>query len=841
MTPDKTATPENAISRRHFLFTASLATTALGLETQKGMGASVRGNSDRVGTPGKLCLWYDQPAANWNEALPLGNGRLGAMVFGGASRERLQLNEETIWNGEPDREDYYHCDGPKALPEIRRLTFEDQWSEAQELYQKTMPKRWWSKYQPMCDLWIETPGHESVQEYRRELSLDEAVATTTYKVSGVAYRREMLISAVDQTWVGSFTADRRGSISLTAYLAGVMDYGKGYNGGGVTIEGDITRGKVIGIIKTEAGAPGELVLHGKVNTGVITYQVRLRVIANGGKLHMEGDRIRVEGADSVMLLLAAATSFKNFRDVSQNPEPIVQAQLAKAAKKSYQTLRADHLADYQPQFRRVSLTLPKSAASDLPTNQRLEAMRKGQNDPALAALLFQFGRYLTLGSSRPGTCPPNLQGIWNGDGNPAWDSKFTTNINLQMNYYPVNVANLGECIEPLLSKMEQLAVSGGWAAKHCFGARGWTLGYNTDLWNLVPPGNSAFWSTWPTGGAWFCNELYDHYRFTGDRKFLERLYPVMKGAAEFFLDTLQEHPKHKYLVTCPSMSPENRHHKIPDKEWRLQPSICAGPTMDNQILRELFDACAAAAGELGRDQDFAAQVTATRARLAPTPVGRYGQIQEWLEDWDDPNDRHRHPSMLYGLYPGCEIAPDATPALARAARMTLEHRGLASTGWSTAWKIAFLARLRDGETANRIVQYLLNFRPIRKEDQGESANSGGVYPNLFSICPPMQIDANFGACAGIAEMLLQSYAGELHLLPAIPKAWPAGEVNGLCARGGFEVDITWNEGKLTQAEVHSKHGKACVVRYGDERLRFETQAGKTTVIRNVGRLIKDPL
>jgi alpha-L-fucosidase 2 len=844
MDPERSSSQRAGIARREFIRTTTLATSALGFSPVANWSSVAAEENSSSEASNSVRLWYDRPAVNWNEALPLGNGRLGAMVFGGTGRERLQLNEDTIWTGEPDKEANYKCDGPKALPEIRRLTFEDKWSEAQALFGKAMVNRWFSKYQPMCDLWLEFPGHEGCRDYRRELSLENAVNVTAYKVGDVAFRREFFISAVDQVLAGSITADRAGSVSFTAQLAGAMDYGNTYGGGGGTDSQDGAKGTVIGKIRIEAARPGELVLHGKVESGVIVYQVRLRVSAKGGSLRMEGDRIRVEGADSAVLLLAAGTNFKNFQDVTGNPEPLIQAQLGKSVKKSYVKLRAEHIQDYQRLFNRVSLTLPKSATSDLPTDYRLEAMKRSRDDPALAALLFHFGRYLVISSSRSGSQPPNLQGIWNGDRNPAWDSKFTTNINLQMNYYPVDVANLGECIGPLLSFCEDLTVTGGWAAKDCFGARGWTLSFNTDLWRAVPPngGVISFWSTWPTGGAWLCNRLCDHYRFTGDRKFLERLYPVLKSSAEFLLDTLQEHPKHKnLLVTNPSMSPENRHHKLEGKEWALQPSICAGPTMDNQILREHFDACAAAARELGRDEEFARQVVATRARLAPAPVGRYGQIQEWLDDWDDPQDRHRHPSMLYGLYPGCEITPDTTPDLVKAARVTLEHRGLASTGWSTAWKIAFMARMRDGETANRIVQYLLNFRPIRKEDRGEGANSGGVYPNLFSICPPFQIDANFGACAGIAEMLLQSHAGELHLLPAIPESWATGEVKGLCARGGFVVDIAWNEGKLTTAAVHSKLGKHCVVRYGGERLRFETKTGELHSLTYSGKLTEERL
>ncbi|MCY3019927.1 MAG: glycoside hydrolase N-terminal domain-containing protein [Planctomycetota bacterium] len=401
-----------------------------------------------------------------------------------------------------------------------------------------------------------------------------------YKVSDVHYRREFFISAVDQVLVGSFTADRPGAVSFSAHLAGVMDYGKQYSGGGGTIAEDGAKGTVVGKIRTEAGGQGEVVLHGQVEHGVVTYQVHLRVIAMGGTMRTDGDCVRVEGADSAVLLLAAGTSFKTFLDVSGDPEPVVRQQMDRAAAKNAAALRADHVRDHQRLFHRVSLSLPASATSDLPTDRRLAAMKEGKDDPSLAALLFQFGRYLVISSSRPGTHPPNLQGIWNGDRNPAWDCKYTSNINLQMNYYPVDVANLGKCIEPLLRMAEELTVTGGWAARHCFGARGWTLGFNTDLWRGAWPsgGEISFFTTWTTGGAWICNRLYDHYRFTSDRAFLQRFYPVLKGSAEFFLDTLQEHPKSKYLVTCPASSPETRHHKIAGKGWCLQPSICAGPS-----------------------------------------------------------------------------------------------------------------------------------------------------------------------------------------------------------------------------------------------------------------------
>jgi alpha-L-fucosidase 2 len=603
------------------------------------------------------------------------------------------------------------------------------------------------------------------------------------------------------------------------------------------------KGQVTGEFRTLLSPPAEARLCGRSEAfegapgGRLSFEGRLRVMPRGGRMRVDGDRLMVQAADSAVLCFAAATSFKSYRDISGDPEALAQQYLSQAARKSLKALRAAHVREHQRLFRRVSLTLPSTVASALPTDERLRKMAEGQDDPDLAALFFQFGRYLVVSSSRPGTQPPNLQGIWNKDRNPAWDSKYTTNINLQMNYWPVEIANLSECLEPLARMVRELSEVGRTHARDCFGARGWMLGFNTDLWRTVGPVSGdglSFWTTWQTGGAWLCTHLWEHYQFTGDRRFLKEFYPALKGAAEFFLDTLQEHPRTKELVTCPSSSPENRHHKLEGKGWTQQPSVSAGPTMDLQILRDLFGQCAQAAAELGLDNDFRETLLATRARLAPTRIGQHGQIQEWFDDWDDPEDRHRHISHLYGLYPSAQMTPEATPDLVKAARVTLDHRGLVSAGWSMAWKVCWFARMQDGEWAHKGVRYLLGYRGDKAEEKGADY-VGGVYPNLFSKCPPMQVDANFGACAGIAEMLLQSHrlassgaspVTHIHLLPALPKAWPKGSVKGLCARGGFEVDIAWEDNELIGATVRSKLGKPCVVSYRERVVSLGTKPGK---------------
>ncbi|MEI7731180.1 MAG: glycoside hydrolase family 95 protein [Verrucomicrobiota bacterium] len=707
-------------------------------------------------------LWYAKPASAWTEALPIGNGRLGAMVFGGVVNERIQFNEGTLWAGGP-----YDPSSPEALaalPEARKLIFEGKYKEADALIGKQMMARPLKQmmYQPVGDLKLSFPGHEMTNDYRRELDLDTAIVKVRYTVGGVNYSREVFASPVDQAIVIRLTADKPGQISFTTAMATPQK-------ATVVTEGNDTlvmsgqNGDALGI------------------AGALKFQARVRMLTQGGQITAANDSFTVTAADSATLLIVAATSYKNFKDVSGDPEALTKNYLATAARKPFDRLRRDHVAEHQRLFRRVSLDLGATEAGKLPTDQRIAKFSEG-NDPQLAALYFQFGRYLLISCSRPGGQPATLQGLWNESMKPPWDSKYTININTEMNYWPAEPTGLGECTEPLIQMVGELVEPGGRTAKVNWGAGGWVCHHNTDLWRATAPIDGPTWGFWPMGGAWLCKHLWDRYDYGRDKQYLARAYPIMKGAAQFFLDTLVEEPGHKWLVTCPSLSPENTH---PGGA-----SVCAGPSMDMQIIRDLFSNCIQASEILGLDPEFRAKVAASRARLAPLQIGSAGQLQEWLEDWDMKarEIHHRHVSHLYALYPSDQITP-RTPEFFAAAKKSLEIRGDGGTGWSLAWKINLWARLLDGDHAYKMITMLL--RP------------GPTLPNMFDSCPPFQIDGNFGGASGITEMLLQSHSGEIQLLPALPKAWPAGKVTGLRARGNCSVDIEWNDGQVTTYRITS--------------------------------------
>jgi len=721
------------------------------------------------------------------ESSVLGNGRLGAMVFGGVDHERVVLNESTMWSGSPqdaDRQDAY-----KALPEIRRRLLQGDNAEAERLVQGNFVCKGggsgsgaYGCYQTFGDLLVNSPSTGSVSDYRRVLDLDRAVATTTYRAGGVGYDRETFASAPAGVVVYRYHADRPGRITFDAGLSRSTQATVSAEGGDCVLRGQLDSGN--------PAIPG------------VRFEGRLRVLASGGKVRVDARGIHVESADEATLVFSAGTSM-----FDPSFERTLKSRLDTTAKQSFGKLLSDSVRDHQKYFRRVSLRLPRGSHASEPTLERLIAAAKGSEDPSLAALYFNFGRYLLISGSRPDSpLPNNLQGIWAEELHTPWTGDFHLDINVQMNYWPAETANLSDCHLPLVRLIQRMVPNGQRTAKAYYGANGWVSHAITNPWSFTSPGEAASWGSINTTGAWLCEDLWNHYAFTLDKAYLREVYPTMRGAAEFFLDTLIEEPTHGWLVTAPSNSPEN--HYIDPKTGRAL-ATSMGPTMDMTILRELFGNVVSASRELGVDAEFRAKVEAARARLAPFQVGKHGQIQEWLEDYEESEPHHRHISNLYGLYPADQISPDRTPALAQAARVTAERRGDDGIGWSLAWKTCFWARLHDGDHAWRLLKTLL--RPAT-DTEISYTGGGGTYANMLDASPPFQIDGNFGGTAAIAEMLLQSTEDEIRLLPALPKAWSEGSVRGLKARGGRTVDIEWKGGIVTRYRVAGPNIKSVKLR-----------------------------
>ena len=775
-------------------------------------------------------LWYNQPASKWEEALPVGNGRLGAMVYGKYGEEIIQFNEDTYYTGGP-----YNSvvkGGYKHLPEIQKLIFNGEPIKAHKLFGRTMmgyPVEQ-MKYQSMANLHLFF-GNDSVENYKRSLDLKTGIVTDTYAVNNVNYTKEVFASAIDQTIAIRITADKPGSISFDAELRGVR------NSAHSNYATDYFQMDGIG--------NGQLRLTGKSADylgieGKLKYEAQIKAYPEGGSMDMDDTILSIKNADAVTLYFVAATNFVNYKDVSADQQARVAEMLAKLEKNTFTKIKEDALTDYKNFFDRVTLNLPTTSSSFLPTDERLTNAQSNP-DPQLASLCYNFGRYLLISSSRPGTQPANLQGIWNNDMNPAWDSKYTTNINIQMNYWAVESGNLSELSEPLTTMIKELTDQGSQVAKEHYGASGWVFHQNTDLWRTAAPMDGPTWGTFTVGGAWLTTHMWEHYLFTQDEEYLKEIYPVMKGSVEFFMDFLVQYPGKDWLVTNPSNSPENPPEGKGYKYFYDEitgmyyfTTIAAGSTIDMQVLKDLFSYYGSASEILGKDVDFAKKVLEARKRLVPSQIGKDGTLQEWTEDYGQMEKNHRHASHLYGLYPGKVISVNKTPELIEPVKKVLELRGDGASGWSRAWKTNLWARLGDGDRANKV------FKGYLKEQ---------CFPSLFAICArQFQVDGSLGVAAGITEMLLQSHEGYIDLLPALPSEWADGHFDGVCARGGFELDFSWKNKALTSLEILSKAGIPCNLKtdkkikvYSDGQqikvkklkngiVEFKTTKGKTYTI-----------